>query len=93
MRLLILGATGRTGRHLLDQARALGHEVAAFARRPEVLAAYGSRLPVIQGDITDRSRMARGVAGQEAVLSALGSRTLRPSTMLSTGIGYTLDAV
>lgn len=40
------------------------------------------------GDITDRSSVAPAVAGQEAVLSALGSRTLRPNTVLSTGIGY-----
>jgi putative NADH-flavin reductase len=93
MRLLILGATGRTGRQLLDQALSLGHEVTAFARRPAALAAYGSRVRVIPGDITDRSTVAPAVAGQEAVLSALGVRTLRPSTVLSTGIGYTLDAM
>jgi uncharacterized protein YbjT (DUF2867 family) len=90
---LILGATGRTGRQLLDQALALGHDVTAFARRPAALAAYGSRLRVMQGDITDRSSVGPAVVGQEAVLSALGSRTLRPSTVLSTGIGYTLDAM
>ncbi len=93
MRLLILGATGRTGRQLLDQALSLGHEVTAFARRPAALAAYGSRVRVIPGDITDRSTVAPAVAGQEAVLSALGVRTLRPSTVRSTGIGYTLDAM
>jgi uncharacterized protein YbjT (DUF2867 family) len=93
MRLLILGATGRTGRHVLDQALALGHEVTAFARRPAALGAYGSRLRVISGDIMDRASVAPAVAGQEAVLSALGSRTLRPNTTLSTGIGYTLDAM
>jgi uncharacterized protein YbjT (DUF2867 family) len=93
MRLLILGATGRTGRQVLDQALALGHEVTAFARRPAALGAYGSRLRVISGDITDRASVAPAVAGQEAVLSALGSRPLRPNTALSTGIGYTLDAM
>jgi uncharacterized protein YbjT (DUF2867 family) len=93
MRLLILGATGRTGRHVLDQALALGHEVTAFARRPAALGAYGSRLRVISGDIMDRASVAPAVAGQEGVLSALGSRTLRPNTTLSTGIGYTLDAM
>lgn len=93
MRLLILGATGRTGRDLLEQALALRHDVTAFARRPAALAAYGSRLRVVPGDITDRSSGAPAVAGEEAVVSALGSRTLRPSTVLSTGIGYVLDAM
>src|SRR5260370_7571876 len=93
MRLLILGATGRPGGQLLAQALSLGHKGPAFARRPAALAAYGSRVRVIPGDITDRSTVAPAVAGQEAVLSALGVRTLRPSTVRSTGIGYTLDAM
>lgn len=65
----------------------------APARRPAALAAYGSRLRVVPGDITNRSSVAPAVAGHEAVLSALGSHTLRPSTVLSTGIDYTPDAM
>ncbi len=93
MRLLILGATGRTGRQLLDQALAAGHDVTAFVRRPDALAAYGTRLRVLQGDIAHPASVTRAVAGQETVLSALGSPTTRPNTVLSDGIGYVLAAM
>jgi len=93
MRLLILGATGRTGRQLLDQGLAAGHVLTAFARRHAVLAAYPTRLRVCQGDIADPASVTRAVAGQEAILSALGSPTWRPNTVLSEGIGNVLAAM
>jgi nucleoside-diphosphate-sugar epimerase len=37
MKLIIFGSTGTVGRHLVDQALSLGHEVTAFARNPEEL--------------------------------------------------------
>ena len=93
MRLLILGATGRTGSRLLDRGLAEGHEVTAFARRPSTLAPYGSRIRVLQGDIADASSVNRAIAGQDAVLSALGSPTLRANTVLSGGIRHVLAAM
>lgn len=38
MKILVIGAAGRTGRHVLEQAVARGHTVTAFARRPQGLA-------------------------------------------------------
>lgn len=73
MRLLVFGATGGTGRALLDQGLALGHQVTAFVRNPAALAARPG-LTIVQGDVTDAAAVGRAVAGQEAVLSALGPR-------------------
>src|SRR5437879_2899477 len=39
MRLFVLGATGRTGKEILELALARGHEVTAFVRSPQKLAA------------------------------------------------------
>ena len=41
MRLVILGATGKTGRLLVDQAIGRGHEVVAYVRRPDAQARPG----------------------------------------------------
>ncbi len=73
MRLLVFGATGGTGRALLDQGLAQGHEVTAFVRNPAALAARAG-LTIVAGDVTDAAAVSRAVAGQEAVLSALGPR-------------------
>ena len=81
MRIVILGATGRTGHHLVEQGLDLGHQVTAFARKPAGLEHYGDRIRVVQGDIGDPTGVSRAVAGQEAVLSALGSPTIRKNTV------------
>ncbi len=73
MKLLVFGATGGTGRALLDQGLAQGHQVTAFVRNPAALEARPG-LTIVEGDVTDASAVGRAVAGQEAVLSALGPR-------------------
>jgi uncharacterized protein YbjT (DUF2867 family) len=59
MRLLILGATGRTGQELVGQALKREHRVTAFVRTPEKLGAPRAGLRVVQGDVLS-CRRARG---------------------------------
>ncbi|MGB7538677.1 MAG: SDR family oxidoreductase [Anaerolineales bacterium] len=73
MRLAIFGATGRTGRHLVEQALEAGYEVMAFARQPSKLAATHERLTVVQGDATDPASVERAVQGTDAVISVLAT--------------------
>lgn len=73
MKLLILGATGGTGRALVAQALAQGHVVTAFARNPAKLNTTHPNLRVAQGDILNYDSIEAAVVGQDAVLSALGS--------------------
>ncbi|MDB5307979.1 MAG: 3 beta-hydroxysteroid dehydrogenase/Delta 5--_4-isomerase [Gemmataceae bacterium] len=83
MRILIFGATGRTGRQLVAQALKRGHAVTAFARTPGKLTLHDSRLTVIRGDVRIAESIHPAVPGPDAVLSALGTRSLRPTTLLS----------
>lgn len=72
MKLLVLGATGGTGREVVRQAIERGHEVTVLARRPDALPAR-ERLRVVPGDATrDDAAMAEALAGQDAVVSSLG---------------------
>ncbi|WP_221090159.1 NAD(P)-dependent oxidoreductase [Deinococcus aquaedulcis] len=71
MKLALLGATGRTGRLVLDQALARGHEVQALARRPEVLSTRPG-LTVVAGHLKDEAALQAVLRGADAVLSALG---------------------
>jgi len=83
MRVVIFGPTGGTGRRLLERAIAEGHEVTAFVRDQSRLGARHERLRVAVGDAFDSGRVEDAVAGNEAVISVLGSRTpsnpLRPN--------------
>lgn len=72
MKVAIFGASGQTGRQLVEQALAHGHEVTAFVRDPARLPVRHERLRVVQGDVQDAGKVEEAVAGQDAVLSALG---------------------
>ena len=78
MRLFILGATGGTGRQLIDQALARGHEVTAFVRSPEKLGPRREGLSERQGDPRDATALTAALGGHDAVLSALGPPGLEP---------------
>ncbi len=73
MKLLVFGATGGTGRAVLDLGLAQGHQITAFVRNPTALQAQPG-LEMVQGDVTDAAAVRRAVAGHDAVLSALGPR-------------------
>lgn len=84
MKLIIFGATGGTGRAVVRQALAEGHEVTAFVRDPAKLGAYAQheRLRVVQGDVTDAARVEQVVEGADAVISALGPTRASAKDML-----------
>jgi len=72
-RLLILGATGGTGLHLVSQALEAGNEVTAYVRDATKLEVKHERLRVVVGPIADEARPFRdAMTGQQAVISALG---------------------
>lgn len=74
MNLLIFGATGGTGRVLVEQALAQGHIVTAFARNPAKVRTTHQNLRIVKGDILKYDSIEMALAGQDAVLSTLGVR-------------------
>ena len=86
MKLLIIGATGGTGRELVRQALERGDHVTAFARNPARLELRNEHLTIARGDVMDYASVEAAVEGQDAVLCALGhKRWLYPNRILSEG--------
>jgi len=85
MKLLVVGATGGTGREIVAQALEQGHVVTAFVRNPAAITTKHEALKVVQGDVLAYPSVEVAVTGQDAVLSALGARSLRKTTVLSEG--------
>lgn len=83
MRILIFGATGGTGRQLVAQALERRHSVTAFVRNPAKLTLRDPLLRVVQGDTQHPETIHAAMPAHEAVLSALGTRSLGPTTLLS----------
>jgi len=68
VRIALTGATGYTGGHLLDDLLARGHAVTALARPASAPALAGRGAQVVQGDLGDRTAIARLMENVEAVL-------------------------
>lgn len=76
MKIIVFGATGGTGRHLIAQALAAGHHVTAFARDSAAIAPRPG-LTVVAGRTGDSDAVGNAIAGHDAVLCALGGRPWR----------------
>lgn len=86
MRILVIGATGGTGREIVKQALERGHDVVALARNPSKIKAQHERLRVVRGDVMDLASIEAALQGCAAVVCALGhKRWLGPSKILSEG--------
>jgi putative NADH-flavin reductase len=94
MNLLIIGATGGTGRALVLQALEQGHRVTALVRTPSRLKLTHERLDVLTGNVLDYESVDRAVKGKDAVLCALGhKRWIIPTTILSRGTAHIIRAM
>src|SRR5438876_4859730 len=83
MKLFVIGATGRTGLEIVQQAPARGHHVTAFVRSPESITLRNERLTVLKGNAIDENQLFKAMQSHDAVLSALGPREVfKPSSLL-----------
>lgn len=80
MNITILGANGKTGTLLVEQALAAGHEVTALVRRVGA-AVNRPHLSVVRGDATDADAVAAASQGADVVISALGQGSKKSSLM------------
>ncbi|MDF9620761.1 NAD(P)-dependent oxidoreductase [Pseudomonas entomophila] len=80
-KIAIIGATGRAGSQLLEEALRRGHEVVAIARDP-------SKLQGLEGvtakalDAKDSAALLAAVSGCDAVLSAAHFATIEPHAII-----------
>ncbi len=81
MRVTILGATGGTGQILVNKALVKGYEVTVLARDPSKVSPR-TNLTIEKGDSLNRADVKRAVTGSKVVLTALGGRDLKASTLL-----------
>ncbi|MEO6977934.1 MAG: NAD(P)H-binding protein, partial [Mucilaginibacter sp.] len=76
MKILILGATGRTGMHLVTEALKLDYEINVLVRDKSKLPAYPSSVSIFEGTPTAIPHLAKAMQGCDAILSSLNiSRT------------------
>jgi putative NADH-flavin reductase len=82
MRLTLFGATGGTGRHVVEQALAAGHHVTAVVRDPGRLGSPpAAGLTVVTARLHDHAAVEQAVSGADAVVDALGAGGTGPTTV------------
>lgn len=68
LKILVFGASGKIGSHVVDEALARGHAVTAVSRDPARIEKHHPRLGVEQGDILDLPDVRSLVEGQDIVV-------------------------
>jgi putative NADH-flavin reductase len=71
-RILVVGASGRTGGQVVRQAVDRGYEVTAFVRDPARVKGLPQAVRIVKGDGLDAGAIAKAVAGHDAVVVAVG---------------------
>ena len=69
MKILLLGATGRTGKQIIEEALKKGHTISAIARDPEKLKGYN--IEITQGSPYDYITVEKAITGCDAVINTL----------------------
>jgi uncharacterized protein YbjT (DUF2867 family) len=95
MRVVVVGATGGTGRQLVEQALARGYHVTAFVRDPRRLSRpHSEALRIAVGDVLDKPSLEQAIRGSDAVVCALGhKRWFYPNRILSAGTQNIVDVM
>ena len=85
-RILVLGATGGTGRQVVEQAVAAGVDVTVVVRNPAKLSTAAKSVRTLTGDLLrNTSVLTAAVAGQDAVISTLGvGQSFKPVGLIRT---------
>ncbi|KTC63258.1 3-beta hydroxysteroid dehydrogenase [Pseudomonas fluorescens ABAC62] len=80
-KIAIIGATGRAGSQLMEEALRRGHNVVAIARNTESLAARPG-VTVKQVDALDADALQQAISGSDVVISAAHFATLPASAVI-----------
>ena len=93
MKIVIFGAAGGTGRDVVEQALAKGHEVTAFDRHPEALTIEHPKLKIFQGDIFNEAQVEDAIKEQDAVICVLGVKPTTTIPVCSVGTQHIIAAM
>jgi len=92
MRIALFGASGATGKLLTERCLAAGYTVTALLRTPASFS-YRDRVQTVEGNAFDPKAIEATLSGADAVLSALGARSLKKEDVLERAIPLIVAAM
>lgn len=93
MKIAVFGATGGTGRKIVEQALDRGDQVTVLVRNPARLSAKAKQAKIITGDVLDLQNVQATILGADAVAVSLGSRSDSPEYTVSQGTKNIITAM
>jgi putative NADH-flavin reductase len=93
--IVVLGAAGRTGHLIVEEALRAGHRVTAAVRTPEKFPATTTRtgLRVVRADVRDSHGTQDVIRGHDVVVSAIGPAGRKALGLYSDGARATVTAM
>jgi putative NADH-flavin reductase len=76
MKIVVFGASGKTGSLLVDEALTSGHNVIAYVRKPESIKSDHPNLKVVAGYLNEKDKLKSVISGSDACISTLGGASL-----------------
>lgn len=93
-KVLVFGASGRTGRLIVSKLLEEGYWVNAFVRNfKKTDAVRHDHFSVTEGDIRDAEAVGRAVKDGDIIVSALGNMKLAQNTIISDGVSNIISAM
>lgn len=92
-KVIVFGATGGTGSHVVEQALDQGYQVTAVARNPAQLLLRHPNLKVLKGDVLLPDTFQDDMIGFDAVISCIGIPKIKRTTLYSVGMQNILKAM
>ncbi len=83
MKIIVFGATGKTGQLFLEEALKAGFDITAYVRNPDKLKLKSDHLKIIKGSVLNFEEVSLAMAGNDAVVSCLGGDGNEKSTILT----------
>ncbi|MDD4645703.1 MAG: NAD(P)H-binding protein [Bacteroidales bacterium] len=94
MKLVIFGASGQTGKLLVQQALDRGHEVIAYVRREGAITLEHPKLKVMTGQLYDQIKLHEAIAGADVCFSTLGVASIsKRSLEFTVGIDQIVEVM
>lgn len=96
MKVLILGATGYSGKAILMEALYQNHEVTVLVRNKSKVTVHHPNLSILEGDALDTRIIANALENQEAVIQCLGvggKGDGKPNTVVSDATKILVEAM
>ncbi|MHA3082238.1 NAD(P)-dependent oxidoreductase [Acinetobacter sp. ANC 5383] len=73
----LFGATGPTGRYIIEEALKQGYSLSVYTRDAKKLESFAGRVEIVVGGLSDQDAIAKCINGADVVISALGPNGLK----------------